>query len=119
MHTCEAGCGRNVSDNKLYCFECVSKPPTVTDQSIDCVLVRLRQQHVDTLCRVSDGMMIAQRQQAMVLVGTDLGSQARHVFMDEDAAIRFIRTLANITEERDGDSLIQRPTNGLVPVSRH
>lgn len=118
MHSCEAGCGKTISDNKLYCFSCETGRSKATGDGEPCILVRLRSKHVDTLCRVSDGMIVAQRQGAGVLVGDDTKNQKLHGFIDEDAAIRYIRALAKIDEERDGENLII-PSNGLVTQARN
>jgi hypothetical protein len=116
MHNCEAGCGQPVSDNKLYCFECEeirirSIPAGVADT---CTLTRIRSKHVDTLSRDSDGMVIAQRQGAMVLVGDNLRTQKNRLFIDEDSAIRFIRALHPISKELDGENMIVPPNGNMA-----
>ena len=116
MHNCEAGCGRPVSDNKVYCMECEQKRVfSVPTEGVICTLTRIRSKHVDTLSRDSDGMVIAQRQGAAVLVGDDLRNQKNHLFVDEDSAIRFIRALHPISKELDGENMIV-PANGNMAL---
>ena len=118
MHNCEAGCGRPVSDNKLYCLECDGNrqrfSEAVHGDAVICTLTRIRSKHVDTLSRDSDGMVIAQRQGAMVLVGDDLRKQKNRLFVDEDSAIRFIRALHPISKELDGESMIVPPNGNMA-----
>jgi hypothetical protein len=51
----------------------------------------------------------------MVLVGDNLRTQKNRLFIDEDAAIRFIRALRPISKELDGENMIV-PANGNMAL---